>query len=57
MTPEVRDDHASYIASWLTVLNNDKRTIFNAAAHAQKAVDFLHVPKETEGTEPRKWHW
>jgi antirestriction protein ArdC len=42
LTPEVRDDHASYIASWLTVLKNDKRAIFSAASHAQKAVDFLH---------------
>jgi len=42
ITPEVRDDHASYIANWLTVLNNDKRAIFSAAAHAQKAVDYLH---------------
>jgi antirestriction protein ArdC len=42
ITPEVRDDHASYIATWLTVLKNDKRAIFSAAAHAQKAVDFLH---------------
>src|SRR5690606_36618687 len=25
LTPEVRDDHASYIASWLEVLKNDKR--------------------------------
>jgi antirestriction protein ArdC len=49
LTPEVRDDHASYIASWLTALKNDKRAIFSAAAHAQKAVDFLHrfqQPKE-----------
>jgi antirestriction protein ArdC len=42
LTPEVRDDHASYIASWLEVLKNDKRAIFSAAAHAQRAVDFLH---------------
>jgi len=42
LTPEVRDDHASYIANWLTVLKNDKRAIFSAASHAQKAVDFLH---------------
>jgi antirestriction protein ArdC len=42
ITPEVRDDHASYIANWLTVLKNDKRAIFSAAAHAQKAVDYLH---------------
>jgi antirestriction protein ArdC len=42
LTPEVRDDHASYIANWLTVLKNDKRAIFTAASHAQKAVAFLH---------------
>jgi antirestriction protein ArdC len=38
----VREDHAAYITSWLTVLKNDKRAIFSAASHAQKAVDFLH---------------
>ena len=42
LTPEVRDDHAAYIATWLTVLKNDKRAIFSAAAHAQRATDFLH---------------
>ena len=42
LTPEVRDDHAAYIASWLQVLKNDKRAIFSAAAHAQKAADYLH---------------
>jgi antirestriction protein ArdC len=38
ITPEPREDHASYPASWL----NDKRAIFAAAAHAQRAVDYLH---------------
>lgn len=42
LVPEVREDHAAYIESWLKVLNNDKRAIFTAAAHAQKASDFLH---------------
>lgn len=42
LTPEVREDHASYIASWLKVLKDDKRAIFTAASHAQRAVDFLH---------------
>lgn len=42
LTPEVRDDHAAYIASWLEVLKNDSRAIFTAAAHAQRAVDYLH---------------
>ncbi|NTJ11735.1 ArdC-like ssDNA-binding domain-containing protein [Rhizobium lusitanum] len=39
---EPRPDHASYIASWLTVLKNEKRFVFSAAAHAQKAVAYLH---------------
>lgn len=33
--------HASYIASWLTALRNDKRLIFSASSQAQKAADFL----------------
>jgi antirestriction protein ArdC len=31
LTPEVREDHAAYIASWLEVVKNDKRAIFSAA--------------------------
>jgi antirestriction protein ArdC len=42
LTPEPREDHAAYIGSWLKVLKNDKRAIFTAASHAQRAVDFLH---------------
>jgi antirestriction protein ArdC len=37
-----RHDHAAYIASWLKVLRNDKRAVFTAASHAQRAADFLH---------------
>lgn len=39
---EPREDHAGYIASWLKVLKQDKRAIFQAAAHAQRAADYLH---------------
>ena len=42
ITPEVRPDHAAYLQSWLTVLNNDKRFVFSAASHAQRAADYLH---------------
>jgi antirestriction protein ArdC len=42
LTPEVREDHASYIGSWIKVLKDDKRAIFRAASHAQRAADFLH---------------
>ncbi|MBY5551300.1 DUF1738 domain-containing protein [Rhizobium leguminosarum] len=41
ITPEVREDHAAYIGHWLQVLKDDKRAIFTAAAHAQRAIDFL----------------
>jgi antirestriction protein ArdC len=41
ITPEIREDHAAYIASWLKALQDDKRFIFSAAAHAQRAVDYL----------------
>ena len=41
LTPEPRADHADYIGSWLTALRNDKRAIFSAAGHAQKAAEFL----------------
>lgn len=39
---EPRPDHASYLQSWLRVLSDDKRAIFAAAAHAQRAVAYLH---------------
>ena len=41
ITPEVQPDHAAYIDSWLSVLKQDKKAIFKAAAHAQRAVDYL----------------
>ena len=47
ITPEIRDDHAAYLASWLKVLQEDKRAIFSAAAHAQRAADYVH------GLQPR----
>jgi antirestriction protein ArdC len=42
ITPEIREDHASYVQSWLEVLKGDRRAVFSAAAHAQRAVDYLH---------------
>jgi antirestriction protein ArdC len=43
---EDRDDHAAYIGSWVKILKGDSRAIFSAAAHAQRAVDFLHRLQE-----------
>jgi antirestriction protein ArdC len=42
ISPEPREDHASYLAHWIAVMKDYKRAIVAAAAHAQKAVDFLH---------------
>jgi antirestriction protein ArdC len=39
---EPREDNAAYIATWLDVLKNDNRAIFAAAAHAQRAADYLN---------------
>lgn len=36
-----REDHASYLASWIKALRDDKRAIFTAAGKAQAAADYL----------------
>jgi antirestriction protein ArdC len=41
LATQPREENASYIANWLEVLKNDKRFIFKAAAHAQRAADYL----------------
>lgn len=51
LTPEVMPDHAAYVASWIKVLKEDKRAIFTAAAHAQRAADFLHGLQPVEQKE------
>ena len=47
---EPREDHASYLASWLEVLKEDKTAIRKAFSQAQKVVDFLDdlQPQEVE---------
>lgn len=52
ITPEIRDDHAAYLGHWLEVLKEDKRAIFSAAAHAQRAADFLHSLQPQHEEEP-----
>src|SRR5947209_7093817 len=49
-SPRAIPARSGYIASWLSVLRNDKRFIFSAAAHAQRAADYLHglQPKQIE---------
>ncbi len=49
--PEHIEDHASYLASWLKVLKEDKRAIFSIAAKAQAAADYVlgRSAAKTEG--------
>ncbi len=54
ITPEVREDHAAYIGSWLKVLKGDKRFIFSAASHAQRAADLLHGMQPKTETVPEE---
>jgi antirestriction protein ArdC len=43
ITPELRDDHVQYVASWLKILKEDKRAIFTASAAAAHAVEYLQT--------------
>jgi antirestriction protein ArdC len=56
ITPEIRKDHAAYIADWLAILRDDNRAVFRAAADAQWAADFLHglQPRPLEPGEPTR---
>lgn len=49
-TDTVRDDHASYLDSWLKVMKADSKAIFTAAAKAEQACKFLQ-DKALEGAE------
>jgi antirestriction protein ArdC len=52
-------NHASYLHSWITVLKQDRREIFHAAAEAQKMADYIlgfhldysETPSESSDTE------
>ena len=48
---EPREDHAAYLASWITVLRNDRRAIVPAAAYAERAVRYLHGLQPAERRE------
>jgi len=52
ITPEIRDDHAAYLGHWLNVLREDKRAIFGAAAHAQRAADYLQSLQQSTAPGP-----
>lgn len=46
--PQVREDHAAYVKSWIKVLSNDHKAIFTAASKAQKAADYLIAAASVE---------
>ena len=48
ITPEIREDHASYVDHWVKVLKDKPKAIFTAAKHAQAAVDYLSAYSEKQ---------
>lgn len=56
LEPQPREDHASYLASWLRIMKADSRAIFTAASQASRSAAYLHslqpgganVPAEEE---------
>jgi antirestriction protein ArdC len=49
ISSEPRQDHASYINSWLAALKNDRKAIFKAASAASAAADYLEQLAEKNG--------
>lgn len=43
ITNAPRPDHTAYLASWLTVLKDNKKAILTAASEASKVVDYLQT--------------
>jgi antirestriction protein ArdC len=57
ITPEVRDDHAAYIERWLKAPRDEKHLVIAAAAHAQRAVDYLDALQPSRIKEARAAAW
>jgi antirestriction protein ArdC len=53
--PEIFDNSASYIAGWLSALNNDHKLVITAAAQAQRACDLINQ-LEREPAKPAEHH-
>ena len=41
LVPDIRTDHAPYLASWLKALKAEPRALVSAAAKASQAIDYL----------------
>lgn len=44
--PNIRDDHAPYISSWIKALEDDPKVLFKAASKAQAALDYITILTE-----------
>ncbi len=51
ISPKIFRNNAAYIQGWLRKFKDDKRFLISAAAHSQKAVDFILNIKLHENTE------
>ena len=51
ITSTPRADHASYVGSWLELLKDEPRAVFDAATQAQQAVEFLHALHDANAPE------
>ncbi|CDO38811.1 conserved hypothetical protein [Novosphingobium sp. KN65.2] len=51
MEPTEREDHAAYVAEWISVLRGDKRAIFRAASAAQVACEMILAATDVESPE------
>lgn len=51
LPPELHDNHASYVAGWLSILKSDKSAIITAAAKAEQAYRWLSVWSESKTRE------
>ncbi len=47
------ENHASYVKSWIKVLKNDNKAIFDAARMAKKATDYLEESLRLTDVEPQ----
>lgn len=47
-----REDHASYISSWLKLLTADPRAIFTATSKAQAIADWMHAQQSNQADSP-----
>ena len=52
ITPEIREDHAAYIAHWLIILKQDSHAFFRAGAQAQRAADYLKALQPKPAPDP-----